>query len=45
LHSLSGNLKGLHSVSINLKYRITLVFVIEDKKIVPVDIGTHNVVY
>ena len=45
LYALAGNLKGLYSISINLKYRITLEFIIDDKKIIPVNIGTHDAVY
>ena len=45
LHRLSGALQGLHSVSINISYRITLEFLIEDGKIVPVNIGSHDEVY
>jgi len=45
LHRLKGELKNLHSVSINLQYRITLHFVIKDGLIIPIDIGTHNDVY
>lgn len=45
LHPLKGKLKGLHSVSINLSYRITLELVIEDKRIVPINVGDHDAVY
>ena len=45
LHRLKGELKNLHSVSINLQYRITLHLVIKDGLIIPIDIGTHNDVY
>ena len=45
LHSLGGKLQGLHSVSINLSYRITLELLIQDKEIIPVNIGDHDVVY
>ncbi|MBC8321987.1 MAG: type II toxin-antitoxin system RelE/ParE family toxin [Candidatus Marinimicrobia bacterium] len=45
LHRLKGELKDLHSVSINLQYRITLRFVIKDDLIIPVDIGSHDKVY
>jgi len=38
LHRLRGALSPLHSVSINVSYRITLEFLIEDKKIIPVNI-------
>ncbi len=45
LHPLSGKLEGLHSVSINLSYRLTLEFLIEDGRIVPVNVGDHDAVY
>ena len=45
LHKLSGNLKDLYSVSINISYRITMEFLISKKTIVPVDIGPHDQVY
>lgn len=45
LHELSGRLKGLSSVSINLSYRITLEFMITEKEILLVDVGNHDEVY
>ena len=45
LHALSGRLKGLHSISINLSYRITLELLIEDAQIILVNVGDHDVVY
>ena len=45
LHPLGGKLQGLHSVSINLSYRITLELLIQDKEIIPVNVGDHDVVY
>lgn len=45
LHRLSGRLEGLYSVSINLSYRITLEFLIQEKEIVPIDVGDHDTVY
>ncbi|MBI3188810.1 MAG: plasmid stabilization protein [Gammaproteobacteria bacterium] len=45
LHALQGKLAGLHSVSINLSYRITLELLIQDKHIIPVNIGDHDAVY
>jgi mRNA-degrading endonuclease YafQ of YafQ-DinJ toxin-antitoxin module len=44
LHPLRGRLQGLHSVSINLSYRITLELLIEDHKLIPIDISSHDVV-
>ena len=45
LHSLQGRLQGLHSVSINLSYRITLEVLIEGQMLIPIDIGSHDVTY
>lgn len=45
LHKLAGCLQGVHSVSINISYRITLEFFIEDSTLVPINVGTHDVVY
>jgi mRNA-degrading endonuclease YafQ of YafQ-DinJ toxin-antitoxin module len=45
LHALSGRLAGLHSVSINLSYRITLELLIKHQQIIPINIGDHDVVY
>jgi len=45
LHALSGKLDGLHAISINLSYRITLEFLIEDDRIVMVNVGDHDSVY
>jgi toxin HigB-1 len=45
LHALSGKLQGMHSVSINLSYRITLGLLIKDEEIIPINVGDHNGVY
>ncbi len=45
LHALSGKLQGLHSVSINLSYRITLELLIQGEQIIPVNVGDHDAVY
>lgn len=45
LHALRGRLQGLHSVSINLNYRITLEILIEGQTLIPIDVGSHDVVY
>ncbi|MDD5330791.1 MAG: plasmid stabilization protein [Sulfuricella sp.] len=45
LHALSGRLEGLHSVSINLAYRITLELLIVEEEIIPVNVGDHDAVY
>ena len=45
LHPLRGKLDALHSVSINLSYRITLELLIQDGKIIPVNVGDYDAVY
>jgi proteic killer suppression protein len=45
LHKLKGSLKELHSVSINISYRITIEFLVEGETIVPVNVGAHDEVY
>lgn len=45
LHPLRGRLDGLHSVSINLSYRITLEIAIEDTRIVLINVGDHDAAY
>jgi len=45
LHKLKGNLAEFYSVSIDLEYRIIIDFVVIDKKIFLIDIGTHDEVY
>jgi len=45
LHKLTGTLSDLHSVSINISYRITLEFLVEGNRILPVNIGKHEDVY
>ena len=45
LHALRGKLEGLHSVSINVSYRITLELLIQDHQIIPVNVGDHDAVY
>jgi len=45
LHRLKGPLNDLHSVSINISYRITLEFLIDEKTIIPVNVGKHEEVY
>jgi mRNA-degrading endonuclease YafQ of YafQ-DinJ toxin-antitoxin module len=44
LHALKGRLNGLHFVSINLSYRITLELVVREREIVPVNVGSHDAV-
>ena len=45
LHPLKGKLKDLHSVSINISYRITLEFIIIKQEIILVNVGHHDEVY
>ena len=45
LHALRGRFDGLHSVSINLSYRITLELLIHDQQIIPVNVGNRDAVY
>jgi mRNA-degrading endonuclease YafQ of YafQ-DinJ toxin-antitoxin module len=45
LHPLSGRFAGLHSVSINLSYRITLELLLSEQEIILVNVGDHDAVY
>jgi mRNA-degrading endonuclease YafQ of YafQ-DinJ toxin-antitoxin module len=45
LHALAGRHDGLHSVSINLSYRITLELRISGQTIIPVNVGDNDSVY
>jgi mRNA-degrading endonuclease YafQ of YafQ-DinJ toxin-antitoxin module len=45
LHALQGHLLGLHSVSINLQYRITLKLELREGDIILVSVGSHGEVY
>ena len=45
LHALKGRLEGLSSVSINLKYRITLEMIVTEKEIILINVGVHDPVY
>lgn len=45
LHKLQGKLCEFHSISITMEYRIIIDFIIQDDKIIPIDIGTHDDVY
>lgn len=45
LHRLKGPLSDLSSVSINMKYRIVIEFVIHGQDILLVNIGKHDQVY
>jgi len=39
LHKLHGKLSELYTVSINISYRIFIDFIVDEDKIIPVDIG------
>lgn len=45
LHRLKGKLSSVYSISINLSYRICIDFIIEEDRIILIDIGKHNHVY
>ena len=45
LHALKGKLAGIHSVSINLSYRITLELLLTEHEIVPLNVGGHEAVH
>lgn len=43
LHKLNGILSDNYSVSIDMKRRILIDFIIEDQLIIPIDIGDHDI--
>ena len=45
LHALKGKFAGIHSVSINLSFRITLELLLTEHEIVPINVGGHGAVY
>lgn len=45
LHALGGRLTGLHSVSIDLSYRMTIEMVIRGNQIVLINVGDHDALY
>jgi toxin HigB-1 len=45
LHKLKGRHAQLHAVAINVSYRISLLFIIQDNTVVPVSVGPHDEVY
>jgi mRNA-degrading endonuclease YafQ of YafQ-DinJ toxin-antitoxin module len=45
LYALEGRLAGLHAVSINLQYRITLELELREQEIILVSVGSHGEVY
>ncbi len=45
LHALSGRLNGLYSISINLRYRLTIELLIDDECIIFINVGSHDEIY
>ena len=45
LYALGGRLAGVHSVSMNLSYRITLQLLITEQEFVPLNVGDHDAAY
>ncbi len=45
LHKLKGRLSELHSVSINIGYHISIELLINEKTIIPINVGSHDEVY
>ncbi len=45
IHKLQGKLNQYASVSINMQYRVIVDFIIVDKVIILIDIGSHDDVY
>ncbi|MDX8388528.1 MAG: plasmid stabilization protein [Ghiorsea sp.] len=45
MHKLQGKLDMLHSVSLNLSYRITVELLIDGEEVILINIGTHDEVY
>jgi len=45
LHALEDRLAGLHAVSINLQYRVTLELELREQEIILVSVGSHGEVY
>lgn len=44
-HALKGHLEGLHSISINMSFRITIEMIITEKEIILINVGDHDQVY
>jgi hypothetical protein len=45
LHALNGKLQSMHSVTINLSYRIKLELLIQGGQIIPINVGDQDAVY
>ncbi len=42
LRELGGRLQGVHSVSANLSYHLTLHLLVTEREIVPLNVGDHD---
>jgi len=42
LHKLNGKLQAYYSVSINMKFRIMIDFVVKDEVVILISIGSHS---
>jgi proteic killer suppression protein len=45
LHKLKGRLREFHAVSINIGYHISIEFLLNEKTIIPINVGSHDEVY
>ena len=45
LHRLSGRFDELYSVSINIRYRVTLEFLVSGDEILLINVGSHDQAY
>ena len=45
LHKLKGKHSDLYSIAINLSYRISMIIIMQENKVIPLDIGTHDYLY
>ena len=45
LHKLEGKLSHFYSISINMNYRIIIELIIDNEKIILVNIGAHDEIY
>jgi len=45
IHALGGRLQGIHAISINLSYRITLELFLAEQEIILLNVGDHDTPY
>lgn len=45
LHRLEGRLSDMYAVSINIKYRLSIFFIVKEDTVIPVNVGSHDEVY